>query len=126
MIDISTTGHPTAARRRQSRAVLALADLLGEDLPELDWYAPVDGAAISLLRGVPASRRDPARPAAPVPVVTADRVRRVDTWAAFLRVDPVWEPMRHGGEYCATGWHLGVKVTVRAWLLSDPTGGREQ
>ncbi|WP_433379172.1 hypothetical protein [Streptosporangium sp. CA-115845] len=106
---ISTTCLPARAHRRQGRAALALADLLAEELPALLWHVQAAEHAAGSLLGV----RDDGDP--------ASRVDAVDEWARRLGVTPSWERLPgHGGEYRATGWHLGARVTVRAWLEESP------
>lgn len=119
-----TTTRPADdyARRRQSRAALVLADLLAEDLPELVWINPPREVAVPFLRGVvPGTPRDDAG--------FAEHAAAVHAWAGFLQADPEWVPLHDGGpcnsggELTVTGWHMGVKVTVRAWLPAAPEGG---
>jgi hypothetical protein len=72
-------------------------------------WRPADGTSGDEVHG----RRDEGDP--------ASRVDLVDEWARFLSVTPTWEELPGGaGEYSATGWHMGVRVTVRAWLPSPP------
>ncbi|MFF3665407.1 hypothetical protein [Microtetraspora malaysiensis] len=114
-ISTTTDTHLDTARRRQGRVALALADLLTLDLSELSWYAPRNGSSIPTLRGVRDGEGGD----------TSNRVDVVDEWARFLRVTPVWEELAGGsGEYIATGWHMGVRVTVRAFLTSAPLAVR--
>ncbi|MEV0755257.1 hypothetical protein [Streptosporangium sp. NPDC050280] len=106
---ISMTCLQARAHRRQGRAALALADLLTEELPVLLWQVQAAEHAAGFLLGV----RDDGDP--------ASRVDAVDEWARRLGVTPSWEKLAgHGGEYRAAGWHLGARVTVRAWLEESP------
>jgi hypothetical protein len=80
-----------------------------QDLPELNWRAPRTDNCLPSLRG----NRDDGD--------TADRVDAVDAWAHYLQVTPTWEELAGGsGEYRVTGWHMGVRVIVGAWLASAP------
>jgi hypothetical protein len=111
MTNISTTTDtvPDTVRRRQGRAALVLADLMTQDLPELAWSVARSSSSLPALRG---SRDDGG---------TADRVDMVEAWARYLSVVPTWEALAGGsGEYCAKGWHMGVRITVGAWLLEAP------
>lgn len=94
----------------QGAAAWALADLMQHDgLPALSWFVPgKDGPAAALV-GV----RDDGDP--------AGRVDAVDEWARLLQVVPAWSRFNEsGGEYVATGVHLGALVSVRAWLSAEP------
>jgi hypothetical protein len=98
-------------RRRQGRAALVLADLMTLDLPELTWHAPRKDSSMPTLRGVRDGEDGD----------TADRVDVVDSWARYLHATPIWKELAGGsGEYEVTGWHMGVRVIVRAWLASPP------
>ncbi|KAA9379694.1 hypothetical protein F5972_08565 [Microbispora cellulosiformans] len=118
----TTRAADEAARRRQSRAALVLADLLAEDLPELVWIIPPREVAVPFLRGaVPGAARFDAE--------FAEHAAAVHAWAGFLQAAPEWVPLHDGGpcgaggELTATGWHMGVRVVVRAWLPAAPEGG---
>ncbi|MEU4406274.1 hypothetical protein AB0F88_17265 [Streptosporangium sp. NPDC023963] len=105
----SVTCLPNRLHRRQGRAALALADLLTEELPALLWHVQAAEHTAGSLLGI----RDDGDP--------AGRVDAVDEWARRLGVTPSWEKLAgRGGEYRATGWHLGARVVVRAWLEESP------